>query len=263
MTLEENVLQVNYGAGSLEGRSNNCMDCTVALALREKGYDVAAGSSTFGHGIDDLQVAFPMSQNKSFDPATVTSSQSRTSPWGGMLESLRPDSQRQVELARAMEREMLSQGEGAYGCVSVMWAGGGGHAIFYKVQNGKAVLADGQIGKTYSIHDIAGRLSVASGNSSYVTRLDNAEPNFKVLKSKEGYRRSKGTLIAKSVSTSVKKTLAGEDVDTNQVIKDTFSDYVVPTIHSKRKFIPPSKTNARRSSKSSNQVPSNVIPITV
>lgn len=47
-TPEADLKAVNYGYGVFEGRSNNCVLCSMAYDLRRRGFDVRAGSSVRG-----------------------------------------------------------------------------------------------------------------------------------------------------------------------------------------------------------------------
>ena len=99
------------------GTTMNCVFCTTAMALREKGYDVKAGKLNDGTYSDDLfKSAFNSPEVKMTRKTTASS----------MLSTL------------------SSNGEGAYGNLTVSWKLGGAHSVFWKVENGKTHIYDGQ-----------------------------------------------------------------------------------------------------------------------
>lgn len=133
------------------GRTMNCTFCTVAMALREKGYDVKARKLADGTMSDDLFRA-------TFNSPVVKFPRKNTP--ANMLETL------------------AKNGEGSYGNLKVTYKLGGGHSVFWKVENGKAHIYDGQIGKEYTESDAS--LSnftkyLNMGNMEY-NRLDNCKP---------------------------------------------------------------------------------------
>lgn len=135
-----------------EGTTMNCTFCTTAMALREKGYDVRA-RKVKGDGFyaDDL---FKASFN---------------SPEIKMSKRSKPDD---------VLRTLASNGNGAYGNLTVMWNLGGGHSVFWKNENGKTHIYDGQSGE-----EITSSASATKNFMSYVNlrnvkynRLDNCKP---------------------------------------------------------------------------------------
>lgn len=135
-----------------EGTTMNCTFCTTAMALREKGYDVRA-RKVKGDGFyaDDL---FKASFN---------------SPEIKMSRRSKPDD---------VLKTLASNGNGAYGNLTVMWNLGGGHSVFWKNENGKTHIYDGQSGE-----EITSSASATRNFMSYVNlrnvkynRLDNCKP---------------------------------------------------------------------------------------
>lgn len=135
-----------------EGTTMNCTFCTTAMALREKGYDVRA-RKVKGDGFyaDDLFKA-------TFD-----------SPEIKMSRRSKPDD---------VLKTLASNGNGAYGNLTVMWTLGGGHSVFWKNENGKTHIYDGQSGE-----EITSSASATRNFMSYVNlrnvkynRLDNCKP---------------------------------------------------------------------------------------
>ena len=135
-----------------EGTTMNCTFCTTAMALREKGYDVRA-RKVKGDGFyaDDL---FKATFN---------------SPEIKMPKRSKPDD---------VLKTLASNGNGAYGNLTVMWTLGGGHSVFWKNENGKTHIYDGQSGE-----EITSSASATRNFMSYVNlrnvkynRLDNCKP---------------------------------------------------------------------------------------
>lgn len=69
---------------------------------------------------------------------------------------------------------------GSYGHLGVRWWYGGGHSVFWKNENGRIRIYDGQSGEEYKTN---GRLfeSIQMDQITYI-RLDNLEPTDNVLK---------------------------------------------------------------------------------
>ena len=135
-----------------EGTTMNCTFCTTAMALREKGYDIRA-RKVKGDGFyaDDLF------------KATFNSSEIK------MPKRSKPDD---------VLKTLASNGNGAYGNLTVMWTLGGGHSVFWKNENGKTHIYDGQSGEEITSSASATRNFMSSVNLRNVkyNRLDNCEP---------------------------------------------------------------------------------------
>ncbi len=135
-----------------DGTTMNCTFCTTAMALREKGYDVRA-RKVKGDGFyaDDL---FKASFN---------------SPEIKMSRRSKPDD---------VLKTLASNGNGAYGNLTVMWNLGGGHSVFWKNENGRTRIYDGQSGEEITSSASATKNFMSYVNLSNVTynRLDNCKP---------------------------------------------------------------------------------------
>lgn len=134
-----------------DGTTMNCTFCTTAMALREKGYDVRARKTRDGFYADDL---FKATFN---------------SPEIKMSRRSKPDD---------VLKTLASNGNGAYGNLTVMWTLGGGHSVFWKNENGRTHIYDGQSGE-----EITSSASATRNFMSYVNlrnvkynRLDNCKP---------------------------------------------------------------------------------------
>ena len=140
------------------GSKMNCVLCTTALVMREKGYKAQAQSS--------IQGFYP----KEFFSRTFKGSEY------GKIKAKSP-----TQFLNALSK----QGDGAYGHLSVTWKYGGKHSVFYKNENGKTRIYDGQSGKEID-YKAENKNGVNFFNSikideSHYIRLDKATPTEKVL----------------------------------------------------------------------------------
>lgn len=129
----------NYNDGKTPGYNMNCMYCTTAWDLRQRGYDVTAESRKAGGRTQELL--------KYYKGAKVEhpGSLSKTN------------------------KELTSLGDGARGNL-LMTGPFGGHSIGFEVKNGKVHYMDGQSGKEWTQAEISMRWS----DFEYV-RTDNVE----------------------------------------------------------------------------------------
>lgn len=134
-----------------EGTTMNCTFCTTAMALREKGYDVRAGKLSDGTYADMLF-------EKAFNSPEIKMPKKQT--------------------ATTMLEQLSQNGEGSYGNLTVSWTLGGAHSVFWKVENGKTKIYDGQNGKEYTessstLNDFTKYVNM---NNIKYNRLDNCNP---------------------------------------------------------------------------------------
>lgn len=134
-----------------QGTTMNCTFCTTAMALREKGYNVKAAKSDKGWYADDLF-------NATFNSPEIKMKKQKTGQ--DVLDTL------------------ASNGKGSYGNLTVSWNLGGAHSLFWKNENGKVRIYDGQNGNeltasTYSTKSFMKNINLK--NVKY-NRLDNVEP---------------------------------------------------------------------------------------
>lgn len=134
-----------------EGTTMNCTFCTTAMALREKGYDVKARKVKDGFYTDDLF-------KKTFNSQEIKMSK-RSKP-------------------EDVLKTLASNGNGAYGNLTVMSIFGGGHSVFWKNENGKTHIYDGQSGDEHTRSYSAFTSFMNYVDLSNVTyhRLDNCIP---------------------------------------------------------------------------------------
>lgn len=157
MSAKDSIKVTNPGYPS-EGRTQNCTLCTAAMAMREKGYDVRASVS------DDARMSKKIFK-ETFNSKTEKLKVSKNASYNEMLDGL------------------SKNGDGSYGNLSVAWNVGGGHSVFWKVENGKTRIYDGQSGMEYtaSSNDMRKLWRNINTNGIYYNRLDNCEPTEYVL----------------------------------------------------------------------------------
>jgi hypothetical protein len=153
-SIQQDLAAVNPDFPQL-GHVQNCGNCAIAYELRRQGHDVEAqvGENMYLGDFTGM-----------FDGARVQRS---------ALLSTTDDA---YEMARKIEQDILSWGEGARGAIRGNWLSDGeGHYFSAEVSGGKVIFVDGQIDKNNVRH--LGRMRPQ--NIDYV-RLDNTKPNDNV-----------------------------------------------------------------------------------
>lgn len=147
--------EIKYGLfGDDNGSTENCMLCTTALDLKRRGYDVKAGKVKEGFYAADLKKWYK--------------------------EDLQPKIGHYKDVLERLEKEP----DGSYGNFMVYWKEGGGHSMFYRIENGKPVIYDAQSNKKYTINEISRHANTVLPGHCFV-RTDNLTPDYEYLK-KEG-----------------------------------------------------------------------------
>lgn len=149
MSMSDHMVSINPDYPEV-GATENCMFCTTAMAMRMKGYDVQAAKCPDGWSNKNL-----------------------ASTWDGYTVET-PKKKNAAEL----ESYLASQGDGAYGNLVVFWSLGGGHSMFYHVDNGEVKIYDTQANKQRKVDDLSGAVFMSECE---VVRLDNCEPTEMVL----------------------------------------------------------------------------------
>lgn len=157
---EEDLKRVNPDFKDFNTNSkNNCMLCTVTTELRRRGYDVTANKAGYGYFTQDLERWFPGVQVETYSPSFYS----------------------QYPTYQGVSQQMLSSNpEGARGNFIVEFAFGGGHSMFYEVENGEIVVRDGQTGQTYKKEEIRTILKYCS--KVQWARLDNLDFDPEAIK---------------------------------------------------------------------------------
>ena len=157
-TLNKNLEAVNPKHDRY-GTVNNCQYCVVAADMRERGYDVQARLRNDGGYEKDISKWYnnpPKFTHLNVPPLTKDESN---------------DSRRERAYSMMM-KHLEKQGEGARGYFGVEFMWGGGHAMYYKVENGKVNIYNPQ----NTNDDITNTLAMAHPNGFSYLRLDNLTP---------------------------------------------------------------------------------------
>lgn len=117
-----------------KGRVNNCVNCTVAMDMRQRGYDVIARSSGEGATLNDYKHWY---KDVEFEY---------------LLPDKRIGENRKAYTNRTFDgitNRLEDFGDGAGGCMLVVYESSfgacmGGHSIYWKVENGNVNFYDGQ-----------------------------------------------------------------------------------------------------------------------
>lgn len=157
MSAEESMKVVNPDFPE-EGSVQNCMLCTTAMIMREKGYNVKANKIDEG--------IFEKNLDKAFDGPNTKFKKLRLNDTDQIYDKL------------------AKEGDGSYGNLTVQFWLGGGHSVFWKVENGEARIYDAQSGEEYKRNaamDENNMMMYVNPVFTKYNRCDNAEPTEYVL----------------------------------------------------------------------------------
>lgn len=181
-TWDEDMAAINpiYHTDNKSQYDENCGACTVAYDLRRRGYDVAAvDEDTYrksGGTLDDLVDCY--------DNAKLIDQSYIARKYNISKESLSAHPTK--ELVSCMEKEMVSEGEGARGNFLTVWSLGGGHSISWEVENGEVVYRDCQTNEKVEIDKWLGL-----SDEFYYFRTDNLTPNERIADYVQSYVRNR------------------------------------------------------------------------
>lgn len=132
----------------------NCMNCTTAYELRQRGYDVEAAANPNGYTLNDLFDWYD-------DPEIYSVPRPDFGYDGSDIESVLIE----------------ASGPDSRGNLIVSWEGGGGHSMVYEVDsNGNVTIRDCQINEVVNINLLADNIT-----ELYTVRTDNLELKEGVL----------------------------------------------------------------------------------
>lgn len=146
----------NYGQ---KGYTQNCTKCAAVTELVARGItDYKAGKSNGGYSIKEYSKWFKGAKVKE-----VTSTETGYRDYFSKLKA------------------------GNSGILSFRYANGmGGHALHWTVlDDGRVRIEDGQDGKSYELSEFMKTYEPASGDKSNIMRLDNKEPDYKLMRENE------------------------------------------------------------------------------
>lgn len=156
-TIDDDLKKCNPRIGQQKGTVNNCLYCTAAMEMRQRGYDVRArkksngdAETIYGEWFDNVKIEHPsISRNTN--------------------ESRKSYVQRSFD---NLSSQLEKQGDGARGYVGFNYEKtNSGHSIYYKVSNGQVTYYDGQSG-TKNPDKL---FSLADPRSYSYARLDNLQ----------------------------------------------------------------------------------------
>lgn len=151
---------VNPRFGQQKGRINNCLNCTAAMEMRARGYDVIARSSGFG----DISTIW----KRIFKDAKIENPRiERNKEWS-----------RKEYVTKAFDNfcnEIEKNGNGSRGSAMFMYEkmNGSGHSIYWEVKNGTVNFYDGQNKKINNTN----LFSLSDPNTYLFCRFDNLKLN--------------------------------------------------------------------------------------
>ena len=152
MSTEENMKKVNPDYPD-SGTTTNCMLCTTAMAMREKGYDVQANKNFDNVGYFEENIDKLWSSEGSFKKIKTWKSKN---------------------IIRTLEKES----DGSYGNLTVFWKLGGGHSVFWKKEGSEVVIYDTQSGEKIKNDEL---LNMVIPNKTQYSRLNDAQPTDLLL----------------------------------------------------------------------------------
>ena len=181
-TLDEDMEAVNpiYHTNNKSHYNENCGACTIAYDLRRRGYDVAAvDEDTYrksGGTLNDLVDCYDDAKLIDMSYIARKYNISEKSSTGHPTK----------ELVSCMEKEMLSEGDGARGNFLTVWSLGGGHSISWEVENGEIVYRDCQTNEKVELDKWLGM-----SDEFYYFRTDNLTPNERIEDYVQNYVRNR------------------------------------------------------------------------
>lgn len=153
-----------YGSKEYDWYTSNCQRCIIAYEMRRRGYNVEA-NKYLGNKDSIYNTYLSLSRaflDYNYDKCTK---EYETQPNGEKYSS-------RGALIKAMERDMLKEGEGARFELNWDWKNARyGHTVNAEVINGEVIILDAQINKQYTIKDLINRKDLRA-TTLKCTRLD-------------------------------------------------------------------------------------------
>ncbi len=138
---EEDLKRVNPDLYDFNTNSkNNCMLCTMTTEMRRRGYDVTAKKSGNGYYDNEISRWLPGAKIQRFGAPNFKE--------GGFINNATGKTNKAFA-ENVVSKILKSQPNGARGNLTVYFTAGGGHSMFYEIQNGQMIIRDGQISKTF------------------------------------------------------------------------------------------------------------------
>ena len=155
-TLDEDMAAINpkYSDDESNLYNQNCAVCTLAYDLRRRGYDVMASSEevTMTNGTAGLTMREIQKCYKGGEFVSLNDVARNNKEISGEIKDAIKSKDGQV-IGQYVEKELISQGEGARGHIVFHWTNGGGHDIAWEVEKGKVVYRDCQTNKKIKMEE--------------------------------------------------------------------------------------------------------------
>lgn len=192
-TLDENVKRVNpaYGEGRRSKNSdlakavtNNCVNCTIALEMRRRGYEVQALYDDVGkYGLPDGQACFKKAKPVHVikDPDEPKTSKERDAYLKFYIDAENDRMHGNKKLIKKATDAMAKEPIGSRGMVVVDLSKYSSHAMGYEIMpGGKLRIIDAQSGKIYDGKNVN---KVLKNVLTFgYERFDNLEANYENIK---------------------------------------------------------------------------------
>lgn len=198
MTPEEDMKYINYRRNlndNYEDGDGNCVLCTLAMDLRQRGFDVtAANANDFTKEEQDQYSGFNYHEGKVENRGFFSMGEynerlvDKDNDGRGIFELYQNAEKADVYDFRPKETaesiiNAMSKYPNTSGQMWITWKGGGAHAVYYQISDsGVMTIYDGQANKS-QILDQKYMNNVLDG---YFVRTDNLLPNFDNI-TKKGY----------------------------------------------------------------------------
>lgn len=182
--LKADLETVNRNHGRTEYRDDygiNCQRCVTAVEYRYRGYDVKAAPATKGYKKevwDEATGAYKEGYQYGATAGEIADLWQTEDGTTAQWDYLTYADMEQGRAVSAMERTIMSWGEGARGFVLVSWDeehGGNSHIFNVEVRDGKPYYIDGQTNEAgEELEDWKGQIDASNWRG--VMRVDNLEP---------------------------------------------------------------------------------------
>ena len=176
----ENMRRVNIDYYSNpKGNRQNCTNCTMAMELRLRGFEVEAQPTETGrNGVDFAKKMFPKSKN-----TVVQTFPDPVKERDEFYKYMRRESPKaQLGMNNALAKKAITQLKteppGSRGQLLITWGMSGGHSVMYRITDkGKVEVWDTQVNKVYN--ESQTKNLIKHTVAVQYQRLDNLEFNKK------------------------------------------------------------------------------------
>lgn len=181
-TEKEDMAQVNPGYKNFsQDTKNNCQNCTITYEMRRRGYDVTANKREQGFHNDELKNYFPGVKTKTIVSGITIDAKTHEAIMDQVAQKRRIKSISNANFDGAKEAiSNMKKEPNSRGNLTVQWGVGGGHSMFYEVNDGVVTVRDCQSNKV--LNERQAEKMLASTWLMEITRYDNLKINPKRMK---------------------------------------------------------------------------------